>query len=469
MAKTKAVHRVEVVTDPEVKHISIPPELDLKYAIQTLTRKYEEMETEVEVEYEFDALPLEGAYGLQQVLEERYGFALSTPKQIQTFFGPMEIKPEVKRMQVGPDKYAQVIWGQFQIPNVPGGTFETGVAKEGGDIKFCLKASMKQKHRGEIDAIAEALRTWVRTRSPYRGHALLMQFDSEGKLTPDNPPHFLDVSKVDPRCLVLNKPVYDMLDAVLFGPIQETDLFRRHVNLSRGALFYGGPGTGKTLAAMIAAKLCEENGWTFFYVEDPRQLLSVLRLARRYTPSIVFVEDIDLLIHNRDLDTANRVINEINGITSKHTEVGLVMTSNNVDAIATPLKRPGRSNLVMEFPPPDREAVGRLLRYYAGDALPEDCDISECCAVMEGQIPAAITECVERAKIVALRQTGSATLTPEALLASAKTLVPHLELLKPRKLREGIDYHVHEAAQHIRAIVGSDPTAALERFFSLKA
>jgi transitional endoplasmic reticulum ATPase len=468
MAKTK-VHRVDVVTDPKTKTITLPPELGLRDAIMHLTRKHEEEETEITVKYEFDAFPLEGAYGLQVVLTERYGFALSSAKQIRTMFGTMQEPPEVKRMQVGVDKYAQVLWGQFEIPNIPRGLFETGATMEEGDIKFLLQGRTLQKYRGEIDAIAQCLRDWLAGRSPYKGKAITVQFNAQGKLSPDYPPKFLDVQGVEPEGLILNEDVQKMVDAVVYGVIEEREKFGAFVNLSRGAVFHGPYGTGKTLCAMIAARKCEENGWTFFYVENPRDLLKVLKMAKRYAPAMVFVEDIDLLINNRDLDTANRLINEIDGVTSKNAELGLIMTSNRVEDIAKVLIRPGRANLVLEFTPPNAEAVGRLIRYYAGDALPEDADISEACRVMDGQIPAAITECVERAKILALRETGKPDITPDALLVSGLTLVPHLDLLKPREEREGIDYHLHEAAHHIRAIVGGDPTEALERFFKIEA
>lgn len=79
------------------------------------------------------------------------------------------------------------------------------------------------------------------------------------------------------------------------------------VRAPRGVLLYGAPGTGKTLLARALAgesdvTFIQKNATEFFksYVgEGPRAIRETFRLARKYAPSILFVDEIDTIAKMR--------------------------------------------------------------------------------------------------------------------------------------------------------------------------
>ena len=413
--------------------IVLPEGMPINTAISHLMKKAEEEATRMDVSYTFECWPDEGAYGLQQVLQERYGYALHEATKIQTFFGTKEIKPELRRLQIDHNKYTQVIWGQIAIPAIPDGQFQTSAVVDEGNIKFRLSGTIRAGDRKEVDSIAEDLRTWISAQSIYKGKAILVQTDSEGALSPNYPPEFLDVSKVSEADMLLNEEAIQIVQALIYAPLDNTETLRQAgINLNRGSLLYGDYGTGKTLCAMIAAGKAIANGWTFLYVDKPANILQAMKVARRYAPAVIFVEDVDQFLEERNPKT-NEIINELDGITSKGDEIMVIMTTNHVEKVHPALLRQGRMDLVLGFPRPDTKTVEALMRKYAGESLQPSQDISHAAEIMKEQIPASIAECVSRAKLVQLAQTGSDQLTEQALIIAARSLAEHLSLLAPKK------------------------------------
>ena len=420
------------VINGQTPEIVLPEGMPIPTAINHLERRYEEDIQRVDVRYIFAAWPLEGAYGLQKVLTKRYGYAITQAKQIQSMFGTSEVKPQVKRLQTGPDTYEQVVWGQFSIPAITNGHFETQISEEGGDVKFMLIGTIKNGDRKEVDAVAEDLREWISTNSIYKGKAITVTTGEHGGLDPHHPPQFLDVSQAHATDLILPDESSDIVNALIFGPIENAQQCRDYgIKLNRGSLLHGSYGTGKTLCAMVAAAKATTHGWTFFYVDNPKNMLTVTKLARRYQPSIVFCEDVDQFLDNRE-EAANEIINELDGLTSKDMEVMTIMTTNHLDRINPAVLRQGRMDLVLEFPTPDAKTVERLIRKYAGPDLPITEDISEVGETLAGRLPAAITECVRRAKLVNITRSGTATIDATSLSIAANSLEEHLRLLEPK-------------------------------------
>ncbi len=85
------------------------------------------------------------------------------------------------------------------------------------------------------------------------------------------------------------------------------------VKQPKGVLLYGPPGTGKT---MLAKAMAKEAGVTFIAAEGnefikrysgegPEKVHELFRLARKYAPAILFIDEIDVIAKSRDnFDTA---------------------------------------------------------------------------------------------------------------------------------------------------------------------
>ncbi len=136
-----------------------------------------------------------------------------------------------------------------------------------------------------------------------------------------------------------------------------------------GLLLYGPPGTGKTL---LAKALAGEADLPFIAATgvdllDPRFIQSLYQRARHYAPSLVFIDEIDVL-GRRDqsnyVAAVNALLAELDGFSSSASPVFTVAATNLLQHIDPALLRPGRLGLHIEVPMLDREARrGFVARY----------------------------------------------------------------------------------------------------------
>lgn len=91
------------------------------------------------------------------------------------------------------------------------------------------------------------------------------------------------------------------------------------LNAPKGVLLYGPPGTGKT---MLAKAMAGESNVTFIaaegnqfikkhYGEGPEAVHEIFRKARKYAPSVLFVDEIDAIGAERDNSSSSRYIGEM--------------------------------------------------------------------------------------------------------------------------------------------------------------
>jgi AAA+ superfamily predicted ATPase len=204
-------------------------------------------------------------------------------------------------------------------------------------------------------------------------------------------------------------------DGVLERAERSTIVFDRHASelrerghhMRRGLLLYGPPGTGKTLTATYLAGALADR--TSIVLTGPA--LSLVRgscaMARDLQPSMVILEDIDLIAQERTTMGANttsllfQLLNEIDGI-GTDTDVIFVMTTNRADLLEAALAaRPGRVDQAIEFPLPDAGARARLVELFCRDL---DADLSRLdvlVAETDGASPAFLRELVRKAALYA--------------------------------------------------------------------
>jgi cell division protease FtsH len=99
-----------------------------------------------------------------------------------------------------------------------------------------------------------------------------------------------------------------------------------------------------------------------------------MTLARLFQPSLVVIEDVDLIAQERSrLHSAgeqallNKLLNEMDGLRSD-ADILFVLTTNRPEVLEEALAaRPGRIDQAIEFPVPDEEGRARLMRLYAGE------------------------------------------------------------------------------------------------------
>lgn len=139
-----------------------------------------------------------------------------------------------------------------------------------------------------------------------------------------------------------------------------------------GVLLYGPPGTGKTMivkaiASKTTATFIKAVGSEFvqkYLGEGPRMVRDLFKTAKRYTPSIIFIDEIDAIATRRfDAQTgADREVQRIlmeflsqmDGF-EKNYNVKIIMCTNRIDTLDPAILRPGRIDRKIEFPLPNTQ------------------------------------------------------------------------------------------------------------------
>lgn len=208
-------------------------------------------------------------------------------------------------------------------------------------------------------------------------------------------------------------------------PLQhKAALKRMNLRPPRGVLLHGPPGCAKTTLARAAVTA---SGATFIplqgaalysmYVgEGEGELREAFRRGRLAAPSIIFLDELDMLVGSRGAggsdsggnDVSARLLstllNEMDGLGS--TEGILVLaTTNRPGAIDTALLRPGRFDMTIYVPPPD--ATGRhaaLTVHTRRMPLSPDVDLAVIAAKTEGYTGAELAAVCREAAMAALRE-----------------------------------------------------------------
>lgn len=412
----------------------IPEGMSLDQGIDLLTRrkKYETEKTVVRRSY--SVFPYDGAVSLDNVLRRKYGWAqaIATPG----FFG--DTPPELKVINVGPGgRTRAVTWGRFSLPGVAGFIQTNAQRQNNGMWYFELVSEVRRADEGRVRELMEDVYHECQASSIYRGQAVKMRFrDDDGdQVMPE--PEFLDTASIDPEMVVFSDVTQHSIRTNLFTPITRTaDLLRNGIPIKRGVLLGGVYGTGKTLAAAVASKLAVENEITYLYVPRADELKDAIEFAKLYQnpASVVFCEDIDRVTKGERSVAMDDILNIIDGIDTKTSNIMVVLTTNHMDNINPAMLRPGRLDAVIPVTPPDAKAVERLVRVYAKGAVDANTDLSAVGTALDGRIPAIIAEVVKRAKLSELSMLAPGemvrNLSAEALLEAANTMTAQISLLE---------------------------------------
>jgi hypothetical protein len=130
------------------------------------------------------------------------------------------------------------------------------------------------------------------------------------------------------------------------------------VPIRRGVLLYGPPGTGKTFACRYICGQLE--GVTKIMVTGSalHQVNAIFQLARMLQPSLLILEDVDLVFASREVNLYSSVLGDLldqmDGL-RPFEDISFVLTTNAIERMEAAIKdRPGRISQLIHFgaPPP---------------------------------------------------------------------------------------------------------------------
>lgn len=218
---------------------------------------------------------------------------------------------------------------------------------------------------------------------------------------------FLPRPHLSPADVVLPDGVLDLIERHTVGIAEYGQRLRaagQHVK--RGLLLHGAPGTGKTHTVRYLMGRLPDT--TVIVISGPamRMIDPAAALARRLQPSVVVVEDVDLIAKDRSYSPSGNpllfsLLDAMDGI-GGDADVTFLLTTNRAGELETALAdRPGRVDLAVEIPRPDARGRAALLALYSS-GLTVTADLGPIVAATAEQTASFIKELLRRAALRAI-------------------------------------------------------------------
>ena len=378
----------------------------------------------------FNFKPADGAAAFNRAMKRVFG-TTGIGKATFSFFGKQP--PQYRSVPAGPGgKTIQVPWGRVNF-SLLDATFLLGttMTDEYG-VVFQIAVEAPKKHQARVEGFFRVIEDELNNASIYKGQAITAHPEE---------PQFVDTSGIDPAKIIYRPEVYEQLDVNLWAPMRYTEALRRAgIPLKRAVLLEGPNGTGKTLAGLRTAQIAQENGWTFILVRAGDDPFSALTTARMYAPSVVWIEDLDVIASAGISATEGRkaiakVLDTLDNVQAKGAEVMAGFTSNFADKLDKSVVRPGRLDAVIPVGSLDADGYERLVRVLVGENLAEEIDFGQVAAAYEGFLPAFASEAAQRAVRYSItRNAGEPSLISTAdLVDAAFGMKAHLDLMDNAK------------------------------------
>ncbi|GAA1777650.1 AAA family ATPase [Pseudarthrobacter sulfonivorans] len=213
-------------------------------------------------------------------------------------------------------------------------------------------------------------------------------------------------------------------------------------HLKRGILLYGRPGTGKTHTVRHLLSLSEGSTAILLSGGSLARIAEAARMARALQPSIVVLEDCDLIAEDRSFGHGPQpllfeVLDAMDGL-DRDADVAFVLTTNRPDMLERALaQRPGRVDLAVEIPLPAHAERVRLLELYGRRVAFSPEALAAAAEQTEGTTASFARELVRRAVVAAALE--DAPVSDSHLSAAVEELMADAETLTRSLLGSGLD------------------------------
>merc|ERR1719293_310059 len=207
---------------------------------------------------------------------------------------------------------------------------------------------------------------------------------------------------------------------------------------SRGVLFYGPPGCGKTLLAKAIASECAANFisikgpelLTMWFGESEANVRDVFDKARNASPCVLFFDELDSIARARGGSSGdaggagdrvmNQLLTEMDGINATK-QIFVVGATNRPDILDPAIKRPGRLDQVIFVDLPDFPArISIFTACLRKSPLDPDVDLAHLAEQTNGYSGADIGGICQSAARIAIRYQIEASVARVKAKAAAR-------------------------------------------------
>ena len=240
------------------------------------------------------------------------------------------------------------------------------------------------------------------------------------------------------------------LQEMILFPIEHPEKFHKFgMQPSKGVLFYGPPGCGKTLLAKAVASECSANFisikgpelLTMWFGESEANVRDVFDKARAAAPCVLFFDELDSIAVARggggggDAGGAgdrviNQLLTEMDGVGAKK-NIFIVGATNRPEIMDEALLRPGRLDQLIYIPLPDQPSRLSILKANLRKTpIARDVDLNFVAQITDGFSGADLTEICQKAAKSAVRDVFLFSFRPLKPKPAWKPLSRRVEKLK---------------------------------------
>ncbi len=270
----------------------------------------------------------------------------------------------------------------------------------------------------------------------------------------------------------------ELMEIVEF--LKHKDRFKKvGARVPRGILLSGEPGTGKTL---LARAIAGEAGVPFFAASGSdfsgiivglgvAKIKEIFEMARRNTPCILFIDEIDAIGQKRSAhsyndndreQTLNQLLIEMDGF-SNDTGVIVIGATNRADMLDAALLRPGRFDRQVYIELPDMQGRREILDLYVKKVKMEDSvNLQDVARGTTGFSGADLENLLNEAALLAVRNKRTKIASADIDEARDKILMGPRKVRKMREEDKRLTAY-HEAGHAFVSVKYSDVTDPIHK------
>ena len=349
-------------------------------------------------------------------------------------------QPDFVNLPVGPEAQRQAVGFGLRLLTYDGGRL--GVLQRAADPRSGRQSASLEvvaENIGTGTAFLAEYRRRMDSQSVLKGQVVSLTMGdfgpSSGGVT------FHSRPRLEGQEVILPPGLLQKVADHAVGIAAHRESLKRHgQHLKRGVLLYGPPGTGKThtvrylLGQSLDATAILLSGGSLARISE------AARMARALQPSIVVLEDCDLIAEDRSFGHGPQpllfeVLDAMDGL-DNDADVAFVLTTNRPDMLERALaQRPGRVDLAVEIPLPAHSERVALLRLYGRQANFSAEAVAAAAARTAGTTASFARELVRRAVVAAALE--DAPVSDAHLAAAAEELMDDAEALTRSLLGSG--------------------------------